>query len=100
MASIATSRACSELSTLAASAGAFNSTLVPGTALLSRGAEKAGVGSAVAFAAVNFVWAAGYAVGAPLGGLLADLRGDALSYLALTLVCLLTLLLLRRAKRA
>ncbi len=77
--------------------GAFNATLVPGTALFSRGTEKAGVDQAVAFGATNFAWAAGYAVGAPLGGALADLRGDALSYLFLAAVCLLMLLLLRRA---
>jgi MFS family permease len=77
-------------------AGAFNATLVPGTALFSRGTEKAGMNGAVAFAITNFAWAAGYAVGAPLGGFLADLRGDALSYLALTMVCLLTIVLLRR----
>jgi MFS family permease len=77
--------------------GAFNATLVPGTALFSRGTEKAGMDQAVAFGVTNFAWAAGYAVGAPLGGTLADLRGDALSYLSLTVVCLLMLLLLRRA---
>jgi len=77
--------------------GAFNATLVPGTALFSRGTEKAGVDQAVAFGATNFAWAAGYAVGAPLGGALADFRGDALSYLFLAAVCLLMLLLLRRA---
>jgi hypothetical protein len=32
-----------------------------------------------------------------LGGFLADLRGDALSYLSLTVVCLATLFLLRRS---
>lgn len=73
-------------------AGAFNATLVPGTALFSRGTEKAGMEGAVAFGVINFVWASGYAVGAPAGGALADLRGDALSYLALAVVCLLTLL--------
>jgi MFS family permease len=76
--------------------GAFNATLVPGTALFSRGTEKAGMDQALAFGVTNFAWASGYAVGAPLGGALADLRGDALSYLFLTAVCLLTLLLLRR----
>ena len=77
--------------------GAFNATLVPGTALFSRGTEKAGMDQAVAFGVTNFAWAAGYAVGAPLGGTLADLRGDALSYLSLAVVCLLMMLLLRRA---
>jgi MFS family permease len=76
--------------------GAFNATLVPGTALFSRGTEKAGMEGAVAFGVTNFAWASGYAVGAPLGGFLADLGGDALSYLFLTGICLLTLLLLRK----
>jgi MFS family permease len=76
--------------------GAFNATLVPGTALFSRGTEKAGMDQALAFGVTNFAWASGYAVGAPLGGTLADFRGDTLSYLFLTAVCLLSLLLLRR----
>ena len=76
--------------------GAFNAPLVPGTALFSRGTEKAGMEGALAFGVTNFAWATGYAIGAPLGGSLADLGGDALSYLVLTAVCLLTLLLLRR----
>ena len=76
--------------------GAFNATLVPGTALFSRGTEKAGMDQALAFGLTNFAWASGYAVGAPVGGALADLRGDALSYLSLTIVCLLTLVLLRK----
>ncbi|HEU4493091.1 MAG TPA: MFS transporter [Rubrobacteraceae bacterium] len=76
--------------------GAFNATLVPGTALFSRGTEKAGMERALAFGVTNFAWASGYAVGAPLGGTLADLGGDTLSYLFLTVVCLLTLVLLRK----
>ncbi|MGH3147923.1 MAG: MFS transporter, partial [Rubrobacter sp.] len=76
--------------------GAFNASLVPGTALFSRGTEKAGMEGAIAFGITNFAWASGYAVGAPLVGFLADLRGDALSYLFLTAVCLATLFALRR----
>lgn len=79
-----------------AAAFVFNATLVPGTALLSRGTEKAGMEPAIAFGVTNFAWASGYAIGAPLGGFLADLRGDALAYLVFVPVCLLTLLLLRR----
>jgi MFS family permease len=77
-------------------AGAFNATLVPGTALFSRDTEKAGMDAAVAFAITNFAWASGYAVGAPVGGFLADLRGDGLSYLSLSVVCLLTIVVVRR----
>ena len=77
--------------------GAFNAPLVPGTALFSRGTEKAGMEGAVAFGITNFAWASGYAVGAPLGGFLAALGSDALSYLFLTAVCLASLLVLRRS---
>lgn len=75
----------------------FNAPLVPGTSLLSRGAEKAGIGGAPAFGATNFAWASGYAAGSFLGGSLADLGGDILSYLSLSVVCLLAMLLLRRS---
>jgi MFS family permease len=78
------------------SAAAFNAPLVPGTALFSRGTEKAGLDPSLAFAATNFAWASGYAAGAPLGGFLADLRGDALSYFVLGVVCFATLALVRR----
>ncbi|HEV2093572.1 MAG TPA: MFS transporter [Rubrobacter sp.] len=80
--------------------GAFNAPLVPGTALFSRGTDKAGLDQAVAFAITNFAWASGYAVGSPLGGFLADLGGDALSYFFLMGVCALTLLVVRRVARA
>ncbi len=76
--------------------GAFNAPLVPGTALLSRSAENLGIAGALAFGAANFAWASGYAVGTSVGGALADLGGDALSYLSLATVCLLALLLLRQ----
>lgn len=77
-------------------AAAFNAPLVPGTALFSRGTEKAGLDPALAFAATNFAWASGYAAGAPLGGFLADAGGDALSYLVLAVVAVATLVLVRR----
>jgi hypothetical protein len=68
--------------------GAFNAPLVPGTALLSRGAKKAGIRGVLAFGAANFAWASGYAIGASLGGALADLGGDALPYLWPSCACL------------
>lgn len=75
----------------------FNFPLAPGTALLTNGAEKSGLGPVVAFAAANFVWASGYALGSPLGGFLADIGGNALAYLSLAPVCLITLLFMRKA---
>ena len=75
----------------------FNAPLVPGTYLLSQEAEKAGIGGAPTFGATNFAWASGYAVGTSMGGSLADLGGDVLSYISLAAVCLLALLLLTRA---
>ncbi len=75
----------------------FNFPLAPGTALFTDRTEKFGIDPAVAFAATNFVWASGYALGSTLGGSLADARGDTFSYISLAVVCLLTLGLLRRA---
>jgi len=69
----------------------FNASVTPGTALFSRGAQDAGVDQAVVFGATNLTWASGSAFGPPLAGLLADLGGDALSYLFLAAVCLVTL---------
>ena len=69
----------------------FNTSVTPGTALFSRGAQEADVDQAVVFGASNLTWASGSALGPPLAGLLADLGGDALSYLALAIVCLVTL---------
>ena len=75
---------------------AFNTPLVPGTVLFTREAETAGIEVALAFGAINFAWASGYALGSSLSGALADLGGDILSYLSLAAVCLLALLMLRR----
>ncbi len=74
----------------------FNFPLAPGTALFTEGTEKSGVGPAVAFAATNFVWASGYALGSSLGGFLAEVRGDTFSYISLVGLCLVTLILVRR----
>ncbi len=70
---------------------AFNASITPGTALFSREAEGAGVDQAIVFGAMNLTWAAGASLGPALAGGLADLGGDALSYLTLAAVCLLTL---------
>jgi len=77
---------------------AFNVSVTPGTALFSRGAEGVGVDQAVVFGATNLTWASGSALGPVLAGLLADLGGDALSYLSLAAVCSATLaaIVLRR----
>jgi len=70
---------------------AFNVSVTPGMALFSRGAEGADVDQSVVFGATNLTWASGSALGPVLAGLLADLGGDALSYLFLAAVCSATL---------
>lgn len=77
-------------------AGAFNFSLTPGTALFTKSSEGAGISRALGFGVTNVAWAGGFAVGAPLGGFLADLGGNALSYLTLAAVCGVMLLVLRR----
>lgn len=76
----------------------FNGSVTPGTALFSRGAEKAGVDQAIVFGATNFAWASGSALGSPLAGAFADLGGDSLAYFALAIVCAATLMMVIRRK--
>jgi MFS family permease len=58
-------------------------------------AEKRGLDYAYGFALVNLAWAPGQALGASGGGALARATSDAVPYLILSALCLLSLALLR-----
>jgi MFS family permease len=64
---------------------------VPGTALLSDGAETAALDQGFGFALLNVAWAPANVVGAALGGVLAETVGDAGAYLLAASLCLATL---------
>jgi MFS family permease len=76
---------------------AYGVNWVPGTALLSDGAEKAGLDQGFGFALLNLAWAPANVVGAALGGVLAQAAGDAAAYLLAAALCLLTLAAAQRA---
>ena len=73
----------------------------PAMALLSDGADAAGVAQGFAFALVNLAWATGQTAGAAGSARLADATGDRVPYLVLAVVCGITLtgLVRRRAVR-
>jgi MFS family permease len=75
-----------------AAATVFGFFFVPGTALLSDGAEAAGIDQGFGFALLNLAWAPGHIVGSAAGGALAAVLGDAGPYLIVAGVCLATLL--------
>lgn len=75
---------------------AYGVNWVPGTALLSDGAERAGIDQGFGFALLNVAWAPANVVGAGLGGALSDAFGDAASYLLAAALCLLTLVAVQR----
>jgi MFS family permease len=75
---------------------AYGVNWVPGTALLSDGAERAGIDQGFGFALLNIAWAPANVVGAGLGGALADAFGDAAAYLLAATLCLLTLVAVQR----
>jgi MFS family permease len=75
---------------------AYGVNWVPGTALLSDGAERAGVDQGFGFALLNVAWAPANVVGAGLGGGLADAFGDAAAYLLAAALCLFTLVAVQR----
>jgi predicted MFS family arabinose efflux permease len=70
---------------------------VPGTALLSDGAEAAGLDQGFGFAILNVAWAPANVVGAVLGGVLAGTAGGSSAYVLAAALCLLTLAAARPA---
>ncbi len=80
------------LALVVVSAGfAFGSFWTPAMSLATDEAETFGLDYGYAFALVNLAWAPGQAGGAALGGVLAAATTDAVPYLTLSAICLLTL---------
>ena len=80
------------LAAVVVSAGfAFGSFWTPAMSMVTDEAEAFGLDYGYAFALVNVAWAPGQAGGSALGGALAAATGDAVPYLALSVICLLTL---------
>ena len=70
---------------------AYGGYYTPGMTLLTDAAEQRGISAALAFGAMNGAWAAGNVVGPAVGGWLAQLSSDALPYLLLAAICLVSL---------
>jgi predicted MFS family arabinose efflux permease len=69
----------------------FGTFYTPGMTLLTHAAEQRGLDYGYAFALVNLAWAPGQSAGAAFGGAIAQATSDAVPYLALAGVALLTL---------
>jgi MFS family permease len=76
---------------------AFGSFWTPAMSHLSDAGEARGLGHGFTFALMNTAWAPGQALGSAGGGALADLTSDAVPYLLLAGVCLLTFAALWRS---
>jgi MFS family permease len=85
------------LAFLVVSAGfALGSFWTPAMSLVTDAAEQTGLDYGYAFALVNIAWAPGQAGGSAIGGALASATTDAVPYVALAAICLLTLAALLR----
>jgi MFS family permease len=71
---------------------AFGSFWTPAMSMVTDEAERFGLDYGYAFALVNVAWAPGQAGGSAIGGAVAAATSDAVPYLALTAICLLTLI--------
>lgn len=74
---------------------AYGAFYTPGLALISDGAERAGLAQGIAFAVMNAVWGVGAMVGPAAGGALASAAGDATPYLLMAALCSATYVLTR-----
>src|SRR3989440_3038021 len=75
---------------------AFGSFWTPALSMVTDAAEARGLDYGHAFALVNIAWAPGQAGGSAVGGAVASASSDAVSYLGLAGICLLTLTALSR----
>jgi len=75
---------------------AFGAFFTPALTLLTDVSEARGLDYGYAFALVNLAWAPGETLGAAGGGALAHATADAAPYLALSLVCIASFLLVGR----
>ena len=82
------------------SAPAVGMLWAPSMALLSDGAEALGIAQGFAFALSNLGWSIGQTVGSAASARLADATSDTVPYLLLSGLCLLTVAILARARRA
>jgi MFS family permease len=71
----------------------------PSMALLSDGAEALGIAQGFAFALSNLGWSIGQTAGSAASARLADATRDAVPYLLLSGVCVLTVAVLARVRR-
>jgi predicted MFS family arabinose efflux permease len=76
---------------VALAAIAFGSFWLPGTAVLASGVEATALAPAVGFALWTFAWAPANVVGALVSGWLSDATGDAVPYVLVGVISLLTL---------
>ena len=70
---------------------AFSSYYTPGMTMITHAAEDRGLDYGYAFALINLAWAPGQSGGAAVGGLVAEATSDAVPYLTLSALALLTL---------
>ena len=76
---------------------AFGTFYTPGMAMLTHAAEARGLDYGYAFALLNLAWAPGQTIGAALGGTIAEATSDAVPYLILSGLALVTLVAVRRS---
>jgi len=74
----------------------FGTFYTPGMTLLTHAAEDRGLEYGYAFALINLAWAPGQSGGSALGGALAQLTSDAVTYVGLGVLALATFVALRR----
>jgi MFS family permease len=79
-----------------AAAVAYGALFTPGLALVSRGADRAGLPQGLAFGITNAGWALGAAAGPSFGGALGDAVGDAAAYGVGAAACAVTLVAVTR----